>query len=53
MIQAEIPATTLGLLPGETQAVAVTLVTSGGWAEVESSLEPTQRSFARATGFEP
>ncbi|KAA0124497.1 leucyl aminopeptidase family protein [Methylobacterium sp. P1-11] len=53
MIQGEIPATTLGLLPGGTQAVPVTLVTSGGWAEVESSLEPTQRSFARVTGFKP
>nr|WP_042675067.1 leucyl aminopeptidase family protein [Methylobacterium sp. B34] len=53
MTQAEIPATTRGLLPGDTQAVPVTLVTTGGWAAVESGLEPAQRSFARAIGFKP
>ncbi|KOX58432.1 cytochrome C oxidase subunit II [Streptomyces purpurogeneiscleroticus] len=53
MTQAEIPATTLGLLPGDTQAVPVSLVTTGSWAKVEAGLEPTQRSFARAIGFKP
>ncbi|MGU3420013.1 leucyl aminopeptidase family protein [Methylobacterium sp. D54C] len=53
MTQAEIPATTRGLLPGDTQAVPVTLVPTGGWAAVESGLEPAQRSFARAIGFKP
>ena len=53
MTQAEIPATTRGLLPGDTQAVPVTLVTTGDWAVVESGLEPAQRSFAQAIGFTP
>lgn len=53
MTQAEIPATTLGLLPGDTKAVPVSLVTTGSWAKVEAGLEPTQRSFARAIGFKP
>ncbi|MFF9551958.1 leucyl aminopeptidase family protein [Methylobacterium fujisawaense] len=53
MTQAEIPATTLGLLPGDTQAVPVSLVTTGSWAKVEAGLEPAQRSFARAIGFKP
>lgn len=53
MTQAEIPATTLGLLPGDTQAVPVSLVTTWSWAKVEAGLEPTQRSFARAIGFKP
>ncbi|WP_345819438.1 leucyl aminopeptidase family protein [Methylobacterium fujisawaense] len=53
MTQAEIPATTLGLLPGDTQTVPVSLVTTGSWAKVEAGLEPTQRSFARAIGFKP
>ncbi|MGU3450599.1 leucyl aminopeptidase family protein [Methylobacterium sp. 391_Methyba4] len=53
MTQAEIPATTLGLLPGDTQAVPVSLVTTGSWAKVEAGLEPAQRSFAWAIGFKP
>ncbi|MEE7503232.1 leucyl aminopeptidase family protein [Methylobacterium sp. C33D] len=53
MTQAEIPATTRGLLPGDTPAVPVTLVTTGSWATVEPGLEPAQRSFAQAIGFKP
>ncbi|MDP4002013.1 M17 family metallopeptidase [Methylobacterium sp. NEAU K] len=53
MPQADATATTPALLPGDTQAVPVTLVTTGSWAGIEAALEPGQRSFARALGFKP
>jgi leucyl aminopeptidase len=53
MTQAETQATNPTLLPGDTQAVPVSLVTTESWAEAEAALEPGQRSFAKAIGFKP
>jgi leucyl aminopeptidase len=53
MTQPETQATPPALLPGDTQAVPVTLVTTASWAEAEAGLDPAQRSFARAVGFKP
>ncbi len=53
MIQAETQATTPALLPGDAPAVPVTLVTAGSWAAAQAALDPAQRRFAQATGFEP
>ena len=56
MTQAETPQadkTRPTLLPADTPAVPVTLVTAASWTETEASLEPTQRAFAKALGFKP
>ncbi|MGH1569930.1 leucyl aminopeptidase family protein [Methylobacterium sp. P31] len=53
MTQAETQAMNPALLPGDTQAVPVSLVTTKSWAEAEAALEPAQRSFAKAIGFTP
>ena len=53
MTQADPQASTPALLPGDTQAVPVTLVTAANWAEAEAALEPIERSFATAIGFKP
>lgn len=53
MTQAETQASTPALLPADTQAVPVTLVTAADWTEAEAALEPAQRSFANALGFKP
>jgi leucyl aminopeptidase len=53
MTQANTQASTPALLPGDTPAVPVTLVTTANWAEAEAALEPIQRSFANAVGFKP
>ncbi|MFB0489205.1 leucyl aminopeptidase [Methylobacterium sp. OAE515] len=53
MTQADTQASTPALLPGDTPAVPVTLVTTANWAEAEAALPPLQRSFANAVGFKP
>jgi leucyl aminopeptidase len=53
MTQAEIPATIPALLPSDTPAVPVTLVSGASWPEIESGLDPAHRSFAQAVGFRP
>ena len=38
---------------GEVAAVPITFVTSANWPQVRPSLDPRQRAFADASGFEP
>lgn len=53
MTQAEAPATHPALLPMDTPAVPVTLVTTASWPEAEAALDPAHSSFARSLGFKP
>ncbi|AYO85176.1 leucyl aminopeptidase family protein [Methylobacterium brachiatum] len=53
MTQADASATHPALLPGDTPAVPVTLVTTASWSEAEAALDPAHSSFARSLGFKP
>ena len=53
MTQSNTQETPAALLPEDTQAVPVTLVTTASWTEVEAGLEQAQRTFAQALGFKP
>jgi leucyl aminopeptidase len=53
MTQADASATHPAILPGDTPAVPVTLVTTASWSKAEAALDPVHSSFARSLGFKP
>ncbi|MEL6062662.1 MULTISPECIES: leucyl aminopeptidase family protein [unclassified Methylobacterium] len=49
--QPETQPITPGLLPSDTSAVPVMLVTAASWGDGQAALDPNQRRFAEALGF--